>query len=79
MLLKSDAEAYLVSHIKQVIISVPNHFSFSQRQAIKEAGRIAGLDVIRAINDRVQPHWLSGRKKRRRLDCIDLRPGRWDF
>ena len=49
--LKRDAEAYLGSEIKQAVITVPAYFSDSQRQATKDAGRIAGLEVLRIINE----------------------------
>ena len=49
--LKSDAENYLGSEVKQAVITVPAYFSDSQRQATKDAGRIAGLDVLRIINE----------------------------
>ncbi len=49
--LKRDAEAYLGEPIKQAVITVPAYFSDAQRQATKDAGRIAGLDVLRIINE----------------------------
>ncbi|MFX0206798.1 MAG: molecular chaperone DnaK, partial [Candidatus Hodarchaeota archaeon] len=49
--LKRDAEAYLGEPIKQAVITVPAYFSDSQRQATKDAGRIAGLEVLRIINE----------------------------
>ena len=49
--LKQDAEAYLGEKITQAVITVPAYFSDSQRQATKDAGRIAGLDVLRIINE----------------------------
>ena len=49
--LKSDAENYLGSEVKQAVITVPAYFSDSQRQATKDAGRIAGLEVLRIINE----------------------------
>jgi len=48
--LKQDAEAYLGEKVTQAVITVPAYFSDSQRQATKDAGRIAGLDVLRIIN-----------------------------
>ena len=48
--LKSDAESYLGQEVKQAVITVPAYFSDSQRQATKDAGRIAGLEVLRIIN-----------------------------
>lgn len=49
--LKSDAEAYLGSSVKQAVITVPAYFTDSQRQATKDAGTIAGLEVLRIINE----------------------------
>ena len=51
MKLKSDAEAYLGETVTQAVITVPAYFSDSQRQATKDAGRIAGLEVLRIINE----------------------------
>ncbi|MEF9944134.1 MAG: Hsp70 family protein, partial [Burkholderiaceae bacterium] len=49
--LKSDAEAYLGGPVTQAVITVPAYFSDAQRQATKDAGRIAGLEVLRIINE----------------------------
>src|SRR5665811_1193084 len=49
--LKSDAEAYLGESITQAVITVPAYFNDSQRQATKDAGEIAGLEVLRIINE----------------------------
>ena len=49
--LKADAEAYLGQKVTQAVITVPAYFSDSQRQATKDAGKIAGLDVLRIINE----------------------------
>lgn len=49
--LKADAEAYLGEKITQAVITVPAYFTDSQRQATKDAGRIAGLEVLRIINE----------------------------
>ncbi len=49
--LRSDAEAYLGEDIKQAVITVPAYFNDSQRQATKDAGQIAGLEVLRIINE----------------------------
>ena len=49
--LKQDAEAYLGETVNQAVITVPAYFSDSQRQATKDAGRIAGLEVLRIINE----------------------------
>ena len=49
--LKSDAEAYLGETVTQAVITVPAYFTDSQRQATKDAGKIAGLEVLRIINE----------------------------
>ena len=49
--LKADAEAYLGETVSQAVITVPAYFSDSQRQATKDAGKIAGLEVLRIINE----------------------------
>ena len=49
--LKNDAEAYLGQTVTQAVITVPAYFNDSQRQATKDAGKIAGLDVLRIINE----------------------------
>ena len=49
--LKADAEAYLGTTVTEAVITVPAYFSDSQRQATKDAGRIAGLEVKRIINE----------------------------
>lgn len=49
--LKRDAESYLGEDVKQVVITVPAYFNDSQRQATKDAGQIAGLEVLRIINE----------------------------
>ncbi|PTQ51131.1 MAG: Chaperone protein DnaK [Brockia lithotrophica] len=51
MKLKADAEAYLGEPVTQAVITVPAYFSDAQRQATKDAGRIAGLEVLRIINE----------------------------
>ena len=49
--LKADAEEYLGREVKQAVITCPAYFSDAQRQATKDAGRIAGLEVLRIINE----------------------------
>lgn len=49
--LKADAEAYLGEKVSQAVITVPAYFNDSQRQATKDAGKIAGLDVLRIVNE----------------------------
>src|SRR5215467_14306368 len=49
--LKTDAEAYLCERVTQAVITVPCYFNDAQRQATKDAGKIAGLEVLRIINE----------------------------
>ena len=49
--LKADAEAYLGEKVTQAVITVPAYFNDAQRQATKDAGKIAGLEVLRIINE----------------------------
>jgi molecular chaperone DnaK (HSP70) len=49
--MKDTAEAFLGQQIKQAVITVPAYFNDSQRQATKDAGTIAGLEVLRIINE----------------------------
>ena len=49
--LKTDAENYLGTKVTQAVITVPAYFSDAQRQATKDAGKIAGLEVLRIINE----------------------------
>ena len=49
--LKNDAEAYLQEEVNQAVITVPAYFNDAQRQATKDAGKIAGLEVLRIINE----------------------------
>lgn len=78
--LKTDAEAYLGEEITEAIITVPAYFNDSQRQATKDAGRIAGLDVKRIINEPTAASLAYGLdKKKDEIICIvDLGGGTWD-
>ena len=58
--LKSDAEEYLGSEVKQAVVTCPAYFSDSQRKATKDAARIAGLDVLRIINEPTAAAWRMG-------------------
>lgn len=49
--MKSDAEAFLGTKVNKAVITVPAYFSDAQRQATKDAGKIAGLEVLRIINE----------------------------
>ena len=67
--LKADAEAYLGQKVTEAVITVPAYFNDSQRQATKDAGKIAGLDVKRIINEPTAAalaYGLSTRKRSRR-------------
>ena len=55
--LKADAEAYLGEPVTQAVITVPAYFNDAQRQATKDAGRIAGLEVKRIINEPTAAAW----------------------
>lgn len=51
MKMKETAESYLGNSVKNAVVTVPAYFNDSQRQATKDAGQIAGLDVLRVINE----------------------------
>jgi len=80
MKLKKDAEAYLGETIEKAVITVPAYFNDSQRQATKDAGRIAGLDVVRIINEPTAAALASGfdSKTRMRIVIYDLGGGTFD-
>ena len=59
--LKADAESYLGEPVKDAVITVPAYFDDSQRQATKDAGRIAGLNVLRIINEPTSAALAYGR------------------
>ena len=62
--LKADAEEYLGEEVKQAVITVPAYFNDSQRQATKNAGTIAGLDVLRIINEPTAASLAYGLEKK---------------
>ena len=68
MKLKRDAEAYLGESITDAVITVPAYFNDSQRQATKEAGEIAGFNVLRIINEPTAAALAYGLDKGRRRD-----------
>ena len=78
--LKSDAEAYLGEPVTQAVITVPAYFNDSQRQATKDAGRIAGLDVQRIINEPTASALAYGldKKKNETILVFDLGGGTFD-
>ena len=80
--MRLDAEAYLQKPVSKVVITVPAHFNDSQRQATRDAGRIAGLDVIRIINEPTSASLAYGFGKPqidRRIAVFDLGGGTFDF
>jgi molecular chaperone DnaK len=78
--LKSDAEAYLGEKITQTVITVPAYFNDSQRQATKDAGKIAGLEVLRIINEPTAASLAYGldKKKDEKIAVFDLGGGTFD-
>jgi molecular chaperone DnaK len=78
--LKSDAEAYLGQSVTQAVITVPAYFNDSQRQATKDAGRIAGLEVMRIINEPTASALAYGldKKKDETILVFDLGGGTFD-
>jgi molecular chaperone DnaK len=78
--LKADAEAYLGQPVTQAVITVPAYFNDSQRQATKDAGRIAGLDVLRIINEPTASALAYGldKKTNERILVFDLGGGTFD-
>lgn len=79
--LKADAEAYLGQKITQAVITVPAYFSDAQRQATKDAGRIAGLEVLRIINEPTAAalsYGLDKGDKSQKILIYDLGGGTFD-
>ncbi|MGN0799724.1 MAG: molecular chaperone DnaK [Christensenellales bacterium] len=78
--LKQDAEAYLGEKVSQAVITVPAYFSDSQRQATKDAGRIAGLEVLRIINEPTAAALAYGMDKEnnQKILVYDLGGGTFD-
>ncbi|MCR6656170.1 MAG: molecular chaperone DnaK [Opitutus sp.] len=78
--LKADAEAYLGEKITQAVITVPAYFNDSQRQATKDAGKIAGLEVSRIINEPTAASLAYGldKKKDEKIAVFDLGGGTFD-
>ncbi len=78
--LKQDAESYLGEKVAQAVITVPAYFSDSQRQATKDAGRIAGLDVLRIINEPTAAALAYGMDKEtnQKILVYDLGGGTFD-
>ena len=78
--LKADAEAYLGETVTQAVITVPAYFSDSQRQATKDAGRIAGLEVLRIINEPTAASLAYGldKEESHKILVYDLGGGTFD-
>lgn len=78
--LKADAESYLGETVTQAVITVPAYFSDSQRQATKDAGRIAGLEVMRIINEPTAASLAYGLDKEtdQKILVFDLGGGTFD-
>jgi molecular chaperone DnaK len=78
--MKETAEAYLGTKVTQAVITVPAYFNDSQRQATKDAGRIAGLDVLRIINEPTAAALAYGldKKKGGKIAVYDLGGGTFD-
>ena len=78
--LKSDAESYLGEPVTQAVITVPAYFSDAQRQATKDAGKIAGLDVLRIINEPTAASLAYGMDKDsdQKIMVYDLGGGTFD-
>ena len=79
--LKVDAEAYLGDKISEAVITVPAYFNDSQRQATKDAGKIAGLEVLRIINEPTAASLAYGldKKKDETIAVYDLGGGTFDI
>ena len=78
--LKADAEAYLGQSVTEAVITVPAYFSDAQRQATKDAGKIAGLDVKRIINEPTAAALAYGldKEKEQKIMVYDLGGGTFD-
>src|SRR2546426_3256615 len=79
--MKADAEAYLGEKIEKAVITVPAYFNDAQRQATKDAGKIAGLDVLRIINEPTAASLAYGldKKKDEKIAVYDLGGGTFDI
>jgi len=78
--LKADAESYLGETVSQAVITVPAYFNDSQRQATKDAGKIAGLEVLRIINEPTAASLAYGldKKSEEKIAIYDLGGGTFD-
>jgi len=78
--MKETAEKYLGSEVKQAVITVPAYFNDAQRQATKDAGKIAGLEVLRIINEPTAASLAYGldKKANKKIAVYDLGGGTFD-
>src|SRR5437773_1748920 len=78
--IKADAEAFLGQKISQVVITVPAYFNDNQRQATKDAGKIAGLEVLRLVNEPTAAALAYGldKKGEGKIAVLDLGGGTFD-
>ncbi|MCJ7521419.1 MAG: molecular chaperone DnaK [Dehalococcoidia bacterium] len=79
--MKADAEAYLGEKVTEAVITVPAYFSDSQRQATKDAGKVAGLEVLRIVNEPTAAALAYGldKKKDETIAVYDLGGGTFDI
>lgn len=80
--IKADAEAYLGEKVTQAVITVPAYFNDQQRQATKDAGKIAGLEVLRIINEPTAASLAFGldkKKKEQKVAVFDFGGGTFDI
>jgi molecular chaperone DnaK len=79
--MKQTAEDYLGTEMRQAVITVPAYFNDSQRQATKDAGKIAGLEVLRIINEPTAAALAYGldKKKDEKIAVFDLGGGTYDI
>ncbi len=80
--LKTDAEAYLGGEITEAVITVPAYFNDAQRQATKDAGKIAGMEVLRIINEPTAAalaYGLDKKQKNEKIAVYDLGGGTFDI
>ena len=78
--MKADAEAYLGTPVTQAVITVPAYFTDAQRQATKDAGKIAGLEVLRIINEPTAAALAYGmdKEENQKIMVFDLGGGTFD-
>jgi molecular chaperone DnaK len=76
--MKETVESYLGEDVTQAVITVPAYFNDAQRQATKDAGKIAGLEVLRIINEPTAAALAYGLDKKRNKNYCGLRFGWWD-